>query len=690
MSDSTFQFINFLPVVNQTDKLTKFFGATVDQVFQPGNATTVSGYIGQVPTYNNPQTDFYIQEPTQERGAYQLEPSMVSINTATTGSPVISNALTYPDFVSYLMNSGAVITNQTRMFENQYYTWAPPVDIDKIMNYTQYQWLGNTTLPVLTITAPVASYVATQGQTVFNMPDTISGFPAGGGVIYVNGNRVGAVDNYKLGTVTLDTPANAGDSVVVTRNNFLSNTILGQATVNLTGCVNYLENYTGDGYTTTFNASINTIPDNDVSVIAVYVSVNGAQGALQTLNTDYTISYSNNAPAITFTNAPAGVTAEATADIVTIVTYNGVSAIINSTPPSLLDTTGIAVNAPVALTSGMIVNLIDTSCIFNGNVEGPYFIDGVGTSIRLTLVSEMLPVASPQYTTIDRSSIDGNAWSLHNFWVHEQSLAWTGLTFNNQATRPIIEFVRDMVLYNYGSNRVVVDALITQPTVTYAYPNNDGGVVEQVSISQINGTPIGQIIVDNGSIVSHYTSQVAISEVGDASEVVETDVHNAASSESGSLLDSVSLDTVIGGLISETAIAKDTTKFNQLSGLVLQPGMTLLVLNGTLNVLYNVVNDGNQNLQLVPASSNNGDYIHNTAVWCIRWCRYPLRFKHRNVDSRWLSTMVGGGAAALLSVIMLMLPALLLMIRRCIRKALLPVQLFFLSQQGMAPLIRSY
>ena len=80
-------------------------------------------------------------------------------------------------------------------------------------------------------------------------------------------------------------------------------------------------------------------------------------------------------------------------------------------------------------------------------------VDGVGQSIRLTPDAWLNRALDPQYVTIDRASVDQNPWSLSNNWVHKDSFAWSGMHFANRtAQRPIVEFIRDIELYNYGSH----------------------------------------------------------------------------------------------------------------------------------------------------------------------------------------------------------------------------------------------
>ena len=138
--------IKLLPGVNQTDTLTKFFSATVDHLFQPESVEFINGYIGTKPSYYDPMTDFYVGEPTKSRADYQLPETSVSTNL---NSGAVTNIMFYHDFVNALQFQGANIDNQSRLFEQEYYSWSPPIDIDKLINYTKYYWIPAGPDPVI-------------------------------------------------------------------------------------------------------------------------------------------------------------------------------------------------------------------------------------------------------------------------------------------------------------------------------------------------------------------------------------------------------------------------------------------------------------------------------------------------------------------------------------------------------------
>ena len=95
-----------------------------------------------------------------------------------------------------------------------------------------------------------------------------------------------------------------------------------------------------------------------------------------------------------------------------------------------------------------------------------------------------LPICGPielDYLTINRASIDKNAWSRSNRWFHADVIAATAV-YNNatiildqkkRAKRPIIEFNYDLQLFNNGrTNKETVS--IIDFTVTDAFSQIEG------------------------------------------------------------------------------------------------------------------------------------------------------------------------------------------------------------------------
>jgi hypothetical protein len=114
--------------------------------------------------------------------------------------------------------------------------------------------------------------------------------------------------------------------------------------------------------------------------------------------------------------------------------------------------------------------------VFEGNVypttylNNTYYVQGVGTSIKLVPASELIvvePYATdvngqpivPDYITINMASPDLNPWTRSNRWFHidviEYAAAFndTSPTYTNaqRANRPILEFRAGLKLYNFGT-----------------------------------------------------------------------------------------------------------------------------------------------------------------------------------------------------------------------------------------------
>lgn len=131
--------IEFLPAIFKTDVLKKFFASSVDHAYQPQISDELSGYIGEITSYYDDTRDFYLSEPNDTRKNYQLTPIMVSKNLK---SNELKKQLYYDDLINYIRFKGGNVENHNRLFEQEYYSWLPPIDIDKFMNFRDYFWIA--------------------------------------------------------------------------------------------------------------------------------------------------------------------------------------------------------------------------------------------------------------------------------------------------------------------------------------------------------------------------------------------------------------------------------------------------------------------------------------------------------------------------------------------------------------------
>ena len=155
------RFVKKLPGVLQTEVQKEFYAATFDQLFNPANVESAQGFIGRrTGDVLDPLQDNYLEEPTKERAAYQLEPIAYAVNRALEDT----NHFFYEDFITYIEHKGGNVGNHGRMFSDNYYSFAPPIDVDKYLNYQNYLWLpGDGSDP--TNTAPIGFLLVADGTT---------------------------------------------------------------------------------------------------------------------------------------------------------------------------------------------------------------------------------------------------------------------------------------------------------------------------------------------------------------------------------------------------------------------------------------------------------------------------------------------------------------------------------------------
>jgi len=163
--------IGLLPVINQTDALKKFFGATIDHLFEPNRSRKVSGFIGEKTFFWEPTREFYLSEETKPREYYQLAPILTSRDIDNN----LTNSLFYEDILNHLRFQGGIVNDHNRLFEQEYYSWAPPIDLDKFASFSNYFWLDQGPNPIVVdsptdiqnyIIGQVTATVTVDGNTI--------------------------------------------------------------------------------------------------------------------------------------------------------------------------------------------------------------------------------------------------------------------------------------------------------------------------------------------------------------------------------------------------------------------------------------------------------------------------------------------------------------------------------------------
>ena len=474
--------VELLPVIFQTPANDKFLSAVVDPLIQPGILDKVVGYIGRRygKTYNG--NDVYVDTDGTLRSSYQLDPGVIFKNHSK-----IENFYDYIDVKNQLKFFGNTIERDDKVTSQTHYTWDPPIDWDKFINYREYYWepLGPRSINITGQSASINStYKVVLGTTknsfVFT-PDAYTNNPT---LTLYRGQT------YKF-------RVNAPSEGFSIRTNFDTGSLLFQP--NRSYASNSLVVYDSKLWravrdVTSFDASSITFDSQDWQ----YVEPASEGSAL-----DYNNGITNNgieSGTLTFVvpyDAPdtlyyqSKITPDAFGRFV--IADIEENTFVNVDIEIIGKTTYTSGNG-IQFSNGMIVE-------FSGNItpaiyaKDSWLVEGVGTAITLTRFSDLVvPVLSAEvpevlfdnegfdtqpfddateyaafkdYITIARDSIDNNPWSRYNRWFHrsvlEKAYQLRGQDFpaneTARAKRPIIEFRAGLQLFNHGS--------IAKPTVDY-------------------------------------------------------------------------------------------------------------------------------------------------------------------------------------------------------------------------------
>lgn len=419
---------DLVPRFFRTNANKKFLNATIDQLIQPGAVKKINGYIGRSNTKSAISTDIQVEAADKIRQDYQLEPAAVI-------KDYLGNTTFYKDYIDHINHIqvfGGNVEDHSRLNKQEFYSWNPHIDWDKFVNFQQYYWL-----------------------------------PYGPDVIRVSGQQKEITSTYTVDLV--DEEDNY--AYLFTPNSLTRNPTLrlfrGQTyifEVNASGHPFSIKRKRTEGTLDRYNVGVSEnsvevgqivfeVPKNAPDIL-FYVSENSADtgGILQILDIEENTFLDINS------------------DIVGKKTY---------TIPDVLGN-------PLPFSNGMKVEFV-------GEVEpaeykqGYWYVEGVGTAIKLIsekdlqvrstyteesiLLFDDLPFdqmpfseygnlpSRKDYLTINRASPDNNTWSRFNRWFHKDVIEVSAkvnfkqpdLNQADRATRPIIEFVSGIKLYNHGT-----------------------------------------------------------------------------------------------------------------------------------------------------------------------------------------------------------------------------------------------
>lgn len=611
--------INFLPEIFQTETNQKFLNATLDQLVSEPNFKRVNGYIGRTfaPTYKT--TDSYVIEDDSTRQNYQLEPSSVVFNPETNKVDFYSS---YIDLINKIKFYGGNVSDHSRLFGSETYTFDGRFDFDKFVNFSQYYWIpaGHDAVSVSASGVPIeytwdittdpltgaykfnssnsakdnpALSLAYGGKYTFNVQSGQFWIQSAPGVSGTDTNRpnissravLGVANNGATsGSVTFTVPQPDGQS------RFTDMPLVQSVDYATTIGYRDIEGNSIEAFNTQFGGFDGSPVDpsgkkiifvgsntddyfwhaaltNDALVPAAdrtktwIVTVDPDTSIMTLLPFDtvnkneqvYVKSGTTNASK-NFYVSYTGFYVEVpllTASLRTLYYQNGAESaaagVINLVDPAqatidpateIIGKTSYTSPNGIAFTNGLKV-IFDTTAGVDYDAK-EFYVDGVGTAIRLIPVDHLVApeldnVDSLDYLTINRSSLDLNAWSRSNRWFHIEVLKSTA-GYNNsilvldqsaRATRPIIEFNPDLALFNYG--RVAKDPIdLLDVTVTNAYTQIESlaATTATTLTTVISGKTLtftdGDIVVFSNDDRSDVRSKAYTFNVVDISETVFT------------------------------------------------------------------------------------------------------------------------------------------------------------------------
>ena len=466
--------VELLPTVFQTEANNKFLSGVLDPLTQPGVLDKVVGYIGRRygKTFNG--NDVYVDTDQTLRSRYQLEPGVVYRN-----HDKVENFYDYLDFKNQLRFFGNTDNRDDKITGQDHYTWNPPIDWDKFVNYREYYWEPSGPPNVLVygqsakITSTYKVVLGTTGNSFVFTPDSYTNNPT---ITLYRGQT------YKF---KVNAP-NEGFSI---RTNYDTGSLIFRPELNYT--IGSLVVYdgklwrakqnilAGDGSSITIDSQdweyVELAANSDALAYNKGVTNNGTENGTVTFQVPY------DAPDTLFYQGQ--ITPDCFGRF--LIANIEENTYINVDVDIIGKSTYLSSNG-VTFSNGMLIEFV-------GNVapskyaSGSWLVEGVGEAITLTNFSDLIiPVLTTDvpevlfdnegfdsqpfddatayptykdYITISRDSVDRNPWSRYNRWFHrsvlEQAYASRGQDFSateaSRAKRPIIEFSSNLQLFNHGS-----------------------------------------------------------------------------------------------------------------------------------------------------------------------------------------------------------------------------------------------
>ena len=402
-----------LPVVNQTTTIKNFFDSTVEQLFSKSNIESISAYTGSKDFEVFTPEDTYLLEPTADRNKYSLEPVVNNINQLSGRS---ENNMFYDDFLNVLRSAGADSQNQNTLFDTNFYSFLPPINIDKFINYQEYYWSPTGPTPKIisgTSTNPINVEKDIIGKKTYTAPD---------GTVFKNGMMISF----------------SGDNVI-------PNTYKDEKRWIIEGVgTSILLMNRDQNFATTFSTEDYILFDRTIIDTATDTLIN--------------------------TNSDEDDTRWKSGGLVGVANYVDVDGF------SYTDNNQVDATSGLPMWDGYVTPV---------GLQLQYVVGGIGAYDTEPYDSDNTQDI-PDYMVMQRGSKDNNVWSRINFWYHRQNFLDAGDSLpkkEKRAVRPILEFDRDLELYNFGTkgvDAVEIASFDNLKSEVVGRPN--GGVIDGVTL----------------------------------------------------------------------------------------------------------------------------------------------------------------------------------------------------------------
>lgn len=418
--------VNLLPTFFRTEKNSKFLSSTIDQLIKSPALDRIDGFVGSKLSKNyNYETDVYINESLPLRQKYQLEPALIL--KELDGS--IKKAFGFDDLINQVSYYGGTTNNLDQLFRPKFNSYDPHIDWDKFINFREYFWLPNGP-DVIYISGlqkdTVSTYTVTDsvdGPFFVFTPDGLTTDPLltfYRGVTYVF--NVTSTHNFYFKT------ANTFDSTAeYTRGIIGSGTKNGQVIFTVDDTTPSVLYYGSDDNTVLGGQIlVKTLLEN--SVIDVEKEIIGKVQFKSGNNIEFInglkIRFVGNVVPVSYIEKDFIV--EGVGDGIKLVDFSKL------TSPDNLGT------------------------LYNTNFDGTPFDKFAFDNFK------NIPLI-PEYITINKASSDLNPWTRYNRWFHRDVITTSAIANksgepiypqDNRASRPIIEFISDIQLWNFGSTAI--------------------------------------------------------------------------------------------------------------------------------------------------------------------------------------------------------------------------------------------